>query len=114
MAAAAEDPVAASEISPVPAPSSSSVETAFSRYACTQAALLCFVFPLCLCLCLFLCVCPLIGDLCSGRFVILGFRAGVHGVYASPGIFIFYFFKKKFGVGGYDWSGVLIVVISAE
>jgi tyrosyl-tRNA synthetase len=31
MAAAAEDPVAASEISPVPAPSSSSVETAFSR-----------------------------------------------------------------------------------
>jgi hypothetical protein len=46
--------------------------------------------------------------------VILGFRAGVHGVYASPGIFIFYFFKKKFGVGGYDWSGVLIVVISAE
>ncbi|KAH8956572.1 hypothetical protein BDL97_07G046900 [Sphagnum fallax] len=31
MAAAAEDPVAASEISPVPAPPSSSVETAFSR-----------------------------------------------------------------------------------
>jgi hypothetical protein len=47
--------------------------------------------------------------------VILGFRAGVHGVYASPGIFFyFYFFKFFFGVGGYDWSGVLIVVISAE
>jgi len=46
--------------------------------------------------------------------VILGFRAGVHGVYASPGIFIYLFFKNFFGVGGYDWSGVLIVVISAE
>jgi hypothetical protein len=86
MAAAAEDPVAASEISPVPAPSSSSVETAFSRYACTQAAMLCFVFPLCLCLCL--CVCVLSSEICVVKgFFILGFRAGVHGVYASHGFF---------------------------
>jgi len=100
MAAEAADPVAELEISPVPAASSSSVETAFSRYACTQAALLFFVFPLCLCFSLSLC--PLTGDLCCGRFVLLGFRAGVHGVYASHG-FLFIF---VFGVGGYDWSGV--------
>ncbi len=53
-------------------------------------------------------MCPLIGDLCSLRFVILGFRAGVHGVYASHGFFFFFFL----GVGVYDWC--LIVVISAE
>jgi len=109
-AAEEEDPVAASEISPVPAPSSSSLETAFSRYACTQAALLCFVFPLCLGVCVCICVCPVIGDLCSGRFVILGIRAGVYGVSASHGVFIFFVFL---GVDGYDWSG-LIVVIWAE
>jgi hypothetical protein len=40
--------------------------------------------------------------------VILGFRAGVYGVYASHGFFFFFL-----GVDGYDWSG-LIVVISAE
>ncbi len=58
-------------------------------------------------------MCPVIGDLCSGRFVILGFRAGVYGVYASHGVFVFLFFFVFLGVDGYDWSG-LIVVISAE
>ncbi len=66
MAAAAEDPVAVSEISSDPALSSSSVETAFSRYACTQATLLCFFFfpPLFVSVSVSVSVCVLSSEIC--------------------------------------------------